>query len=372
MDDVIVVGGRCAGAPTAMLLAQAGLKVRVIERSPQLGETLSGHNITSAGTARLRAWGLLDAILATGCPPLTGMNLSIDGEPVPATPPADPACPGVAPRRGVLDPMLVEAARQAGAQVDMGNSVRALLYYGTRVTGVRTDRGDVSARLVIGADGRNSRIARLVGATKCLTCPSATYAYYTYWRDTGLKQVCVFFERDCFIGMLPTNDDLTLVFFQAPHAGFSRARRDPMSHYQSLLRSHPAVMKTLSGASPAEPLSGTGDLPTFFRTPAGPGWALAGDARHHKDPLPAHGIADAFSDAEVIASAVRTGWDSNLDDAIAASLAQRDVQARALSSATDAAAAAIGSVRPAALAQAMGALDELEQALEPGAPLQPA
>ncbi|MGH3166384.1 MAG: NAD(P)/FAD-dependent oxidoreductase [Trebonia sp.] len=373
MDDVIVVGGRCAGAPTAMLLARAGFKVRIIERSPQLGDTLSGHMVKTAGAARLRSWGLLDAVLATGCPPITDGRLWLDGqpaatpsdgEPADAAPPAVPAVPSVAPRRGALDPILLDAARQAGAAVDLGNSVRGLLSDGTRVMGVRTDWGDYPARLVVGADGRNSRIAQLVSAAKYVDSAPATYAYQAYWKGTGITEAFAFLGGGCFIGMFPTNDDLTLVFFQAPRSGFDAARRDPVACYDAVLRSQPAAMEALAGAAQVERVRGTGDLPTFFRRSVGPGWVLAGDAGHHKDPLIARGITDAFRDAELIACAVTSGWDGDLDQALAGYPAQRDACARPLSSANDVITTGLGSLPADTLAAAWGITGLLENALD--------
>jgi 2-polyprenyl-6-methoxyphenol hydroxylase-like FAD-dependent oxidoreductase len=273
MDDIIVVGGRCAGAPTAMLLARAGLRVRVIERSLRLGDTLSGHMVKSPGTARLHTWGLLDDVLDTGCPPVMTDRTWLGGEPVVTPPDGETAIHSAAPRRSVLDPLLLDAASDAGAAVEMGNPVRGLLRDGSRVTGVRTDAGDYRARLVIGADGRNSRVAQLVGARKYVDCFPATYAYYTYWIGAGVTGMCAFIDEARFIGMFPTNDDLTLVFFQAPRSGFDAARQDPMANYLGVLKSQPAAMEVLAGAAPVEPLRGTGDLPTFLRTSAGPGWA---------------------------------------------------------------------------------------------------
>jgi 2-polyprenyl-6-methoxyphenol hydroxylase-like FAD-dependent oxidoreductase len=374
-DDIIVVGGRCAGAPTAMLLAQAGFKVRVIERSAQLGDTLSGHMVKPAGTTRLQAWGLLDAVLDTGAPPVRSGRAWLAGQPVGeltsmasevrADDGAARVAPAAGPRRSALDPVLLEGARQAGAAVDMGNPVNGLLTEGSRVTGVTTERGDYRARLVIGADGRNSRVARLAGAAKYIDNSPATYAYYTYWKDATVAEFCAFLDKGVFIGMFPTNDDLTMVFFQAPHAGFDAARHDPTDHYLQVLKSQPAAMEFLAGATPAEPVRGTGDLPTFFRVSAGPGWALAGDAGHHKDPLIARGIADAFRDAELITAAITGGWDGNLDQALAAYPAQRDASARPLSAANDSVASGLGSVPLGPLAEALGGLENLEGALDP-------
>jgi 2-polyprenyl-6-methoxyphenol hydroxylase-like FAD-dependent oxidoreductase len=134
-DDVVVVGGRYAGAPIAMLLARAGLSVRLLERSARLGDVVSGHLIKPAGVARLRRWNLLDAVLATGCPWLDDRVLWLDGQP--ERPPApQPGTGAIAPRRTVLDPILLTAAAQAGADVEMGVSVDGLVRHGGRVTGV--------------------------------------------------------------------------------------------------------------------------------------------------------------------------------------------------------------------------------------------
>ena len=371
MDDVIVVGGRCAGAPTAMLLARAGFRVRVIERSAELGDVLSGHMVKPAGAARLRAWGLLEAVLGTGAPPVRRGRAWLAGQPageLPSMASGDEpggAAPAVAPRRGALDPVLLEGARQAGAAVDMGVPVRGLLTEGSRVTGVVTDRGERRARLVIGADGRNSRVAHWAGAAKYVDGSPATYAYYSYWKGAAVEGFCAFLDEGSFTGMFPTNDDLTMVFVQAPHAGFDAARRAPAEHYLALLKAQPAVMEFLAGAAPAEPVRGTGDLPTFFRVSAGPGWALAGDAGHHKDPLIARGITDAFADAELITAAVTAGWDGDLDQALAGYTTRRDARARPLSAANDAVASGIGSVPLGPLAQALAGLENLEGALDP-------
>jgi 2-polyprenyl-6-methoxyphenol hydroxylase-like FAD-dependent oxidoreductase len=184
MVDVIVVGGRCAGAPTAMLLARAGLRVRLIERSPELGDTISGQVIQVSGVERLRTWGLLDVVLATDCPPIFGARNWVDGQLL-ALPPSDGRAGPLmlAPRRGALDPVLLEAASQAGAIAQLGVSVRGLLTDGPRVTGVSTEHGDYPARLVIGADGRNSRVAKLVNAPKYIDMVSTTYSYIAFWKN---------------------------------------------------------------------------------------------------------------------------------------------------------------------------------------------
>jgi flavin-dependent dehydrogenase len=332
MDDVIVVGGRCAGAPLAMLLARAGLRVRVIERAHELGDVVSGHMVKPAGVARLRAWGLYDEVLATGVPPLRSVTLWLDGCPSPMPSPP-PGFEPIAPRRTRLDPVLLQAAAQAGAQVEHGVSVTGVLTAGDRVTGVQTSCGPRAARLVVGADGRHSRIARSVGATAYVDEPPATIAYYTYWERTGIDQLHVWLEPGRFFGVFPVGDDRVLAFVQAPHREFDAFRADPINRYRSEFANRSALAELIGGGEPAEKLRGIGELPTFFRTSAGPGWALAGDAGHHKDPVVARGIADAFRDADLLSAAILAGWDSGLDAAVARYPAQRDACSRPLSDA---------------------------------------
>lgn len=330
--DVIVVGGRCAGAPVAMLLARAGLRVRLLERAHQLGDVVSGHMIKPAGAARLREWGLLGELLDVPTPAITAATLWVGGEPRPAPPmPADRTA--LAPRRYVLDRLLLAAARDAGADVRLGVTARGVLRAGGRVTGVRTTAADLRARLIIGADGRHSVIARAVGADWTWLRPSATYGYYTYWSGAQVDRMHAWIEPGLFAGVFPTNDGKALMFYQAPAAGFADARLAPGERYRRVLDDRPALRQLLAGAKVTEHIRGIGDLPTFFRRSAGPGWALIGDAGHHKDPLIARGIADAFRDAAVLADTVTRHWDSGLDEAVAAYERRRDRDARPLAEA---------------------------------------
>lgn len=359
--DVVVVGGRCAGAPTAMLLARAGLSVRLLERSTRLGDVVSGHLIKPAGVARLRRWKLLDAVLATGCPQLDDGVLWLEGQP--HRPPAPgPGTGPIAPRRTVLDPILLAAAAQAGAEVEMGVSVHGLLREGGRVTGVMTSAGQRRARLVIGADGRNSRIARLAGANIYHDHPAVTFAYYTYWRGCPVAGVHAWLEPGRFFGMFPVGDGLALAFVQGPRGEYPAFRRDPLAAYIGDLRSRPALAGLLGEGVIAERLRGTAALPTFFRISSGPGWALVGDAGHHKDPVIARGIADAFRDADLVASAVVDGWHGDLDAALAGYGRQRDQCAIPLSDAN------VGIARLDMPTEALGAawfqMSGLEQALD--------
>jgi flavin-dependent dehydrogenase len=326
VDDVVIVGGRCAGATTAMLLARAGLSVRVVEREPELGDVISGHVIKDPGVRRLAAWGLLDDVIGTGAPPIGKVRFVVPNLP-PVAADLPPGVFSIAPRRTRLDPLLLDAARDAGATVEMGTSANGLLTDSGRVTGVETSNGPRPARLVIGADGRNSRIARLVDAETYADQPSVSIGYYTYWRGTGAESLQLHMRRGLAVGVLPTNDELSLIFIQAPPGDFAQLRGDPMAGYVAMLRSFPEVASLLDGATAAEHLRGLRTLPNFFRRSTGPGWALVGDAGHHKDPLIARGISDAFRDADLVTAATTRGWDGDLDASLAGYPPARDATA---------------------------------------------
>ena len=344
-----------------MLLARAGLSVRLLERSARLCDVVSGHLIKPAGVARLRRWNVLDAVLATGCPRLDDRVLWLGGQPQHA-PASEPGAAPIAPRRTVLDPILLTAAAHAGVDVEMGVSVHGLLRQGGQVTGVTTSAGERRARLVIGADGRNSRIARLAGAKTYHDHPPVTFAYYTYWRGCPASGVHAWLEPGRFFGIFPVGGGLALAFVQGPRGEYPAFRRDPLTAYVSELRSRPALAGLLGTAVIAEQLRGTAALPTFFRMSSGPGWALVGDAGHHKDPVIARGIADAFRDADLVASAVVDGWHGDLEAALAQYGRQRDQCAIPLSDAN------LGIARLDMAAGALGAawfqMTGLEQALD--------
>jgi flavin-dependent dehydrogenase len=306
--DVIVVGARCAGASTSLLLARAGLRVLMIDRADFPSDTVSGHMIKLAGVERLQRWGLLDAVLASGCPRPEGRTVSFGAQRLHV--PAEPgALTPMAPRRIVLDDILIRAAAAAGADVRLHTSLIGLVSDGQRVNGVRTrDRAGRTAlersRLVIGADGRTSRLARLVGATRYQDTPTVSIAYYAYWEGVAASSVALSLRPGVVAGMAPTHFGQTMVFVQLPIARRMTFVRDIEANYLAALRSVPDIAALVDSGQRTTRVIGMTELPNFFRTPFGPGWALVGDAGHHKDPLVARGISDAFRDAELLTDAI--------------------------------------------------------------------
>jgi flavin-dependent dehydrogenase len=310
--DVIVVGARVAGAATAMRLSRLGHRVLLIDRNRFPSDTLSTHLVQLSGLAALAELGLLDSVAATGAPPITGFELqagpfTLTGNPVPAGPISDTLCV----RRTKLDALLVDAARRAGTEVREHFSFTDVLSGDAGVKGIsaRTAEGrDVteSARVVVGADGKRSRVARAVGAASYAEVPARTCIFYSYWEDLelGRDQGRLYLLERRALGMFPTNDGQTVVAMQAPSTDFDSIRRDLETSFWEAVERVPLVAERLRAGRRVEPFRGTPELDAFFRVPTGPGWALVGDAACHKDPITAQGISNALRDSATLAEAI--------------------------------------------------------------------
>jgi flavin-dependent dehydrogenase len=335
MYDAIVVGARCAGSPTAMLLARTGYRVLLVDKAGFPSDTLSTHYIHQPGGAKLKRWGLLDKVVASNCPPIRQQRLDIGPFALTGTPPAaDGVADGYAPRRTILDKILVDAAVEAGAELREHFSVQEILTDGERVTGIRGNAVGGAmvteeARMVIGADGMRSLVARSVQSPSYNAVPALTCAYYTYWSDVAVKSVELYPRPGNMIIAAPTNDGQILTIVYWPNAAFHEVRADIETSFLTALDLAPDLAARVRDGRRSEQFRGTADLPNFFRQPYGPGWALVGDAGYHKDPILAQGISDAFRDAELLAEAVDAGLSGrqSLDDALAAYQCQRDEQA---------------------------------------------
>ena len=312
MFDAIVVGARCGGSPTAMLLARLGYRVLLVDRATFPSDTISTHWIWQLGTACLKRWGLLDRVLATNCPPFRTMGLDLGAFQLTGDP---PAADGVAeicvPRRTVLDKILVDVAAEAGAEVREGFSVTGLTFSDSQVTGISGHRRGGAeiqehARIVIGADGRNSLVAKAVGSKKYNVRPTLTCGYYAYWNVSPHIPAIHPLPRRVVISF-PTNDGLTVTYLACPREDFAAVRTDPERHLVDAVRLVAGFEEPFRGGTRVERIRGTGDLPNFFRQAFGDGWALVGDAAYHKDPIIAQGISDAFRSAEWLADAVHAG-----------------------------------------------------------------
>jgi 2-polyprenyl-6-methoxyphenol hydroxylase-like FAD-dependent oxidoreductase len=321
MYDAIVVGARAAGSPTAMLLARKGHRVLVVDRASFPSDTLSTHYIHQPGVARLRRWGLLDRLVAAGCPPSRDLVFDIGPFALTGAPmPSDGVVEGYAPRRTVLDPLLAEAAAEAGAEVRTNFSVDELLFEEGAVVGIRSGDTVERAHVVVGADGRNSFVARTVGAIGYDERPGLACAYYTYWGGVADGAVELYpREGRMVMGGARTNDGLQIVIVFWPRAEFQAVRANVEESFHDALTLAPPLAERLGAGERADRFYGIADLPFYYRKPYGPGWALVGDAGYHKDPITAQGITDAFRDAELLADALDASFTGTrpLDDALA-------------------------------------------------------
>ena len=326
--DAIVVGARCGGAPTAMLLARKGYRVLLLDRATFPSDTPTAHFLIPPGVASLARWGLLDRVRDSNCPHIRTWHLDVgpftlSGSP----PPVDGVQGAYGPRRFVLDKILVDAAVEAGVELRENFSVHELLTDrdGESVTGIRgrTATGPMlteQARMVIGADGMRSLVARSVQAPSYATRPPVACAYYSYWNDVPVNDIELYPREGRVVIAFGTNDGLTCIFLEWPVAMFPTVRADLDGEFLAAIDlCAPGLAERVRGGRRAERFVGTADIPNFFRKPYGPGWALVGDAGFHKDPYLAQGISDAFRDAELLSEAIDAGFSGRqaLDDALA-------------------------------------------------------
>jgi 2-polyprenyl-6-methoxyphenol hydroxylase-like FAD-dependent oxidoreductase len=344
MYDAIIVGARCAGSPTAMLLARRGFKVLLVDRATFPSDTISTHILWPHGAEILARWGLLGTLAATGAPPIC-RHMTFDVGPFAlrgAIPDANDGRGGFCPRRTVLDSLLLHAAAEAGVEVREGFIVDELLVAGDSVVGIRghgrgADRVEEHARIVIGADGVNSFVARAVQAVEYDVRPVAACGYYSYFSDVRQDDIELYVRDHHAFGGAPTNDGLHLVMVNWPARDFPAVRADVEGYVWRALESAPEFAARVREGRREERWYGTAGVPGYFRKPYGKGWALVGDASYNRDPITAQGISDAFIDAEMLATALSTVSSSadTLEERLAAHEAARNDRVRPMYKFTD-------------------------------------
>jgi flavin-dependent dehydrogenase len=326
MYDAIIVGARCAGSPLAMLLARKGYRVLLLDKASFPSDTISTHHIHQPGVAHLKRWDLLDKLRASNCP--STRQIKFDVGPfalVGAPPPADGNYEAFAPRRRVLDKILVDAAVEAGAELRERFTVEELTTDGKSITGIRgRDANGASiterARIVIGADGARSLVADAVKAPIYFDRGMLTCNYYTYWSGVQHEGVELYPREGRTIVVDKTNDGLSMICIVFPKEEFDQIRSNIEGEYlRTIQQNAPALFERLRNAKREERFAGTGFLPNFFRRPYGHGWALVGDAGYVKDPILAQGITNSFSHAQMLADALDEAFLglSDMEDALA-------------------------------------------------------
>jgi flavin-dependent dehydrogenase len=302
--DAIVVGARPAGSATAIALARAGRRVVVLDRSRFPSDTLSTHLLWPGGLAELRALGALARVEAVGAPRLPiGMAIGHDIEVRGRYSTVDGIGYAMCVRRKGLDAALVQTARESGAEVREGCRVTGLIIRSGRVCGVRfTDRdgaeGELHAPLVVGADGRRSTVAKLVGAREPYRRePSGRACFYGYWTDPrpDWRDVAAQWRVGPELGTaFPCDQEHVLCLLQPPEARAGDFRGDTEAEYLRTIKAMPGLADRLRGAELVGGIRSATGIESYFRRSSGPGWALPGDAGHFKDPVTAQGIRDAL------------------------------------------------------------------------------
>jgi menaquinone-9 beta-reductase len=341
--DAIIVGARCAGAATGLLLARSGAKVLVIDRQAYGSDTMSTHALMRGAVVQLRRWGLIAEIVAADTPAIRSTTFHYGSEAVcVAIKPEHGVECLFAPRRTVLDRLLVDAAREVGVEVRHGVALFELEFASTgRVVGVTLkdasgSRMTIGADIVIGADGRQSTIAQLVNAQTYVEGCNASGIVFGYFDKLPRDGSHWYFAKNAAAGVIPTNS-AHCVFAAVPAAQFfSTFRGDVRRGFLEVLEaSCPGLRADVERGSLIGRLRGFGGAPGFLRECHGAGWALVGDAGYFKDPLTAHGITDAFRDAELLSRAIVDGSTRALEGY----QSERDVLSLPLLRTTDAIAA---------------------------------
>jgi 2-polyprenyl-6-methoxyphenol hydroxylase-like FAD-dependent oxidoreductase len=338
--DAVVVGARCAGAATAMLLARQGLSVLLVDRDRHGADTLSTLALMRAGVLQLHRWGLLDRIRDAGTPAIKFTSF-IYGDETITLPikPRDGVDALYAPRRTLLDALLADAASDAGAEVVYGPRLVDLERDadGRVIGAVIEERGGarrlVGAGIVIGADGLRSTVAQLVEAEIYRAGQHACGVVYTFWPGLQNDRSRWYYRCGVAAGAIPTNRGDALVFAAMPRPRFrDEVQADMEAGYRRVLAEcAPELAAEVADKLPSERLRGFPGQPGLMRRSHGPGWALVGDAGYFKDPITAHGISDALRDAELLARAAGRGSDR----ALAEYEATRDELSRELFEITD-------------------------------------
>ena len=314
MVDVVVVGGRIGGCLTALRLAADGLTVRLLESHDLPSDTLSTHFFRGDGLVRsLEEVGVLDEVLATGAPPLECEYFSVDGEPFEQGPPQEPGRIGycLSVRRSTLDAILARHAAAAGVDVRTRRKVVDVVKRDGTVSGVIDQTGTVhAAQVVVGADGRRSTIARLVGAVDEERHAPARAMYYRYatgWASPAPVGPEFLLDGHRFSYVFPSDAGVACLAVSITVEEYELTRRDPAGLLEDAFRSNPQTSARMGdidwvgGAFTGLPVD------SVWRAACGPGWALVGDAGTVQDPWAGVGMDSAARQAEAFVEAFRGG-----------------------------------------------------------------
>lgn len=346
--DAIIVGARVAGSSLAIRLAQAGHSVLLLDRDAFPSDTLSTHGLNFMAVDSLRRLGALDKVEAAGFRRVYRHRAWIEDIAVDA--PAGPrGTYSLAPRRAVLDKVLLDRAVESGAEFLERTRVDGLLMEDGQVCGVIAhkiggERTEQRARVVVGADGKQSWVAEWVGAERYNERPTGRPIYYGYF--AGVEPVPeatfeIFFTGERIGFCLPMRPDEHCLVIEARGEEFDAIRSDPMGWFMKTYSALPGMASRVEAARLEGKLLGTRGVDNYFRKPYGPGWALIGDASYVKDPCTAYGIGDALLQAFWLSRALGDWFDgAPWESTMAAYQEMRDTRLGPLYEQTTAATAA--------------------------------
>lgn len=314
--DALIVGGRVAGASLAQLLARQGRKVLVADRDEFPSDTMSTHFMNMIAVGALKRLGVLEDILAAGFRPITRHRTWID-DCCFEGPAGSPGAYSLAPRRIVLDSTLIEHAVRAGAQFEQRTRVASVLQDSGQVVGavLQTtggERREVRARVVVGADGKSSKVAEWVGAQEYDAVPALRPAYYGYFRGIEPRPeptLEIWFGGDQIGFLFPMREGEDCIVLELQPEDFQEFRSDHAAVFDARVRRLPEMARRMQNARLEGKLIGVKGIDNYFRKPYGPGWALTGDAGYLKDPLTGLGIGDALEQSFMLAEALGAWFD---------------------------------------------------------------
>jgi flavin-dependent dehydrogenase len=309
--DVLVVGGRAAGASVAQLLARQGRRVLVVDRDEFPSDTMSTHFMSLAAVGALKRLGVLNDVLAAGFQRITRHRTWIDDCSFEG-PAGPPGTFSLCPRRIVLDSILLDHAVKAGAQFEQRTRVDGLLHEDGRVAGavLQTtggERREVRAGVVIGADGKSSKVAEWVGAEKYEDVPALRPAYYAYFHGIEPRPEVtleIWFGGDQIGFLFPMREGEDCIAIEIQPEDFDEFRSGHAAFFEARVRELPQMARRMQNAHLEGKVIGVKGIDNYFRKPYGPGWALTGDAGYLKDPSTGLGIGDALEQGFMLADAL--------------------------------------------------------------------
>lgn len=318
--DCVITGARCAGASLAIYLARAGYRVLLVDKAFFPSDTLSTNTFFNNTTSLLRELGVMDSLLQTNVTPVRHIKFHFEDTVIEGQlPVVDGEDTAYSIRRTHLDHILLQkAASYKNVTVIEGFRVMELIYEGENVIGVRGEertglKREFRGRLIVGADGRNSTMRRLVKSKQKLSIPSNLVYYFSYFKGApheGPPKFEVYKRMDKMAVLFPTNDQLyavTVNFSVGDKRMLSRFKKEPEKSLRLLLQEHfpnTSLGARIKNARLIEPFRGFLNYNNYWYEGMGKGWALVGDALCFKDPAVAQGIHDAIFGAKILAQAI--------------------------------------------------------------------